>query len=79
VDALSMGVSELLAVPYALYAATANTVIIDAVDDADPDPANELNTGVVLNGTYLEVSDAGGTIVEDLSALVDDFDPYVPV
>jgi len=75
VDALSMGVSELLAVPYALYAATANTVIIDAVDDADPDPANELNTGVVLNGTYLEVSDAGGTIVEDLSALVDDADP----
>jgi len=75
VDGTSMGVSELLAVPYALHANTANTAISDAVDDADPDPANELNATVVLNGATLEVSDAGGTLTADLSSLVDDADP----
>ena len=44
------------------------------VDDADADPTNELTTGVVLNGTDLEVTDAGGTITTDLSSLVDDAD-----
>ncbi len=75
VDATPMGVSELLAVPYALHAATANAVLLDAVDDADPDPANELNTSVVLNGTTLELSDAGATLTADLSSLVEDADP----
>jgi microcystin-dependent protein len=75
VDAISMGVSEFLAVPYARYAETADVAVNDEVDDADPDPANELNTTVILNGTSLEVTDAGGTIVEDLSSLVDDADP----
>ncbi|HAB88949.1 MAG TPA: hypothetical protein DCF84_00335, partial [Bacteroidetes bacterium] len=41
---------------------------------ADADPTNELTTGVVLNGTDLEVTDAGGTISTDLSSLVDDAD-----
>ena len=40
----------------------------------DVDPTNELNTSVVLNGTDLEVTDAGGTITVDLSSLVDDAD-----
>ena len=40
-----------------------------AADD-DLSSTNELNTGVVLNGTDLEVSDAGGTIIVDLSSLV---------
>ena len=75
VDATPMGVSELLAVPYALHAATANAAILDAVDDADPDPANELNTSIVLNGTTLELSDAGATLTADLSSLVEDADP----
>ncbi|MCH2231181.1 MAG: DUF1566 domain-containing protein, partial [Crocinitomicaceae bacterium] len=44
---------------------------IDLVNDADANPANELNTGVVLNGTDLEITDAGGTIVTDLSSLQD--------
>ena len=44
------------------------------MDDADADPTNELTTGVVLNGTDLEVTDAGGTITADLSSLVDDAD-----
>ena len=35
----------------------------------DNDPTNELNTSVVLNGTDLETTDAGGTITTDLSSL----------
>lgn len=64
-----MGTSELLSVPYSLYAKTAENVVNDAVDDADNDPTNELNTGMVLNGTNLELTDAGGTITTDLSTL----------
>ena len=47
---------------------------ITSPDDADADPTNELNTGVVLNGTILETTDAGGTITTDLSSLIDDAD-----
>uniref|UniRef100_UPI003F5CEC4B hypothetical protein n=1 Tax=Flagellimonas lutimaris TaxID=475082 RepID=UPI003F5CEC4B len=35
-------------------------------DDADADPTNEYNTGVSLNGTSIEVTDAGGTLSQDL-------------
>jgi hypothetical protein len=66
-----MGTSQLMSVPYALHAATAGSVANDQVDDADADPLNELNTGIVLNGTDLETTDAGGTIVTDLSSLQD--------
>ena len=38
----------------------------DGVDDADNDPTNEYNTGFVLNGTNLEITDAGGTQTVDL-------------
>ena len=41
----------------------------DNVDDADSDPENELNTSVALNGTNLEITDAGGTLRTDLSSL----------
>jgi hypothetical protein len=64
-----MGTSQLMSVPYALYAKTAKNVANDLVDDADADPTNEMNTGVVLNGTDLEVTDGNGTIVTDLSTL----------
>ncbi|MGC6420011.1 MAG: hypothetical protein ACON48_02840 [Chitinophagales bacterium] len=53
---------------------SASIDLASLVDDADADPTNELNTGVVLNGTDLEVTDAGGTITTDLSSLVDDAD-----
>ena len=46
----------------------------DGVDDADNDPANEFNTGAVLNGTDLEITDGGGTLTTDLSSLTDDGD-----
>ncbi|WP_397363587.1 hypothetical protein [Olleya sp. R77988] len=44
-----------------------NTII--SLSDADDDATNELNTSVVLNGTDLETTDAGGTITTNLSAL----------
>ena len=66
-----MGTSQLMSVPYALHANTAENVTNDMVDDADSDPTNEMNTGVVLNGTDLEVTDGNGTIVTDLSSLQD--------
>lgn len=43
--------------------------VVDEVNDADPDPTNELITGGTLNGTNLEISDAGGTTTIDLSPL----------
>lgn len=64
-----MGTSQLMSVPYALHANTAENVVNDQVDDADNDPTNELNTGLILNGTDLELTDAGGTITADLSTL----------
>ncbi|HCE85852.1 MAG TPA: hypothetical protein DEO99_06825, partial [Bacteroidetes bacterium] len=53
---------------------TITTDLSSLVDDADADPTNEYNTSVVLNGTDLEVTDAGGIITTDLSSLVDDAD-----
>ena len=41
----------------------------DNVDDADPYPGNELITGGVLNGSNLEITDAGGTTTVNLSSL----------
>ncbi|MCD4697998.1 MAG: tail fiber domain-containing protein [Bacteroidales bacterium] len=76
---ITMGTTQLISVPYALYSEnTANT------DDADADPTNEMNTSVNLNGTNLEVTDAGGTIITDLTSLQDDgdwtnSDPYIYV
>ncbi|MFQ3239294.1 MAG: peptidoglycan hydrolase CwlO-like protein [Olleya marilimosa] len=40
-----------------------------SLSDADSDSTNELNTGLNLNGTNLELTDAGGTITADLSSL----------
>ncbi|MDG1659099.1 MAG: hypothetical protein P8H56_10995 [Crocinitomicaceae bacterium] len=64
-----MGTSQLMSVPYALHANTAESVLNDLVNDADPDPTNEMNTSIVLNGNDLEVTDGNGTIVTDLSSL----------
>ncbi|MDC0257769.1 hypothetical protein OAK35_03390 [Crocinitomicaceae bacterium] len=66
-----MGTSQLMSVPYALHASTAENVTNDQINDADADPTNEMNTGVVLNGTDLEVTDGNGTIITDLSSLQD--------
>lgn len=63
------GTSQILSVPYALHATTATNVTNDQVNDADSDPNNELITGGTLNGTNLEITDAGGTTTVDLSSL----------
>jgi len=58
----------------AVDAFVSNNGYITSPDDADADPLNEMNTSVVLNGTDLETTDGNGTIVTDLSSLVDDAD-----
>lgn len=62
-------VSQLISVPYALYAKN-----VENVDDADADPANEYNTGAAMNGLDLEITDGGGTFSVDLSGLTTDPD-----
>lgn len=58
VDGVDMGTSQLLSVPYALHAQTVET---DRVDDADADPANEIQT-LILDGSDLSLSNGGGTV-----------------
>ncbi len=48
-----------------------NNGYITSPDDGDPDPTNEYNTSVNLNGTNLEIVDGGGTISTDLSGFRD--------
>ena len=50
-----MGTSQLLSVPYALYAEKANSVINDQVDDADANPSNELQS-LSISGNTLSIS-----------------------
>jgi hypothetical protein len=54
-----MGTSQLLSVPYALHA---QTVEVDKVDDADNDPANEIQT-LGLNGYELTLTNGGGSVI----------------
>ncbi|MFT4536951.1 MAG: N-acetylneuraminic acid mutarotase [Saprospiraceae bacterium] len=42
----------------------------DDVNDADSDETNELITAAILNGTDLEITDAGSTKIIDLSSLL---------
>ncbi len=55
---INMGTSQLLSVPYALHA---KTVQIDQVNDADADPANEIQE-IQLSGTVLTLSKGGGSV-----------------
>ncbi|MBN1413737.1 MAG: hypothetical protein JW973_01450, partial [Bacteroidales bacterium] len=57
---------QLLSVPYALFA---GGVLNN--DDNDTDPANELINSVVLNGTFLEITEGGVLTIIDLSGLRD--------
>lgn len=63
-----LGATQLLSVPYALYA---KNVENDNVDDADADATNEIQS-LSLDGTDLSISGNIGTV--DLSSLVDDAD-----
>jgi hypothetical protein len=57
---VSMGTSQLLSVPYALHAKSAETVINDAVNDADADPTNEIQS-LSITGNQLTITD-GNTV-----------------
>lgn len=54
------GTTQLLSVPYSLYAETAGSVAVDLVDDADSDPLNEIQS-LQLVGQDLTIS--GGNTV----------------
>ncbi len=60
------GTSQLLSVPYALHAKTAENIANDQVDDADADPTNELQN-LTLSGTTLNITDGTGV---DLNAII---------
>jgi len=62
-----MGTSQLMSVPYALYAKTAENVTNDLIDDADADPTNELQDWSNLPGIPAELSD-GTDDVDDADA-----------
>lgn len=64
----NLGTTQLVAVPYALYANTAGNAltankatIATDVENADKDSTNELQT-LTLNGNKLTLSDKGGTV-----------------
>lgn len=42
----------------------------DDVNDLDANPTNELNTNINLVGSVLQITDAGGTLSQDLSGLI---------
>jgi hypothetical protein len=52
------GTSQLMSVPYALHAKTAENVTNDAVNDADADPNNELQT-ITRTGTTVTLTNGG--------------------
>jgi hypothetical protein len=58
---ISMGTTQMLAVPYALYAKTAGSA---AVGGSDDDATNELITDVKLNGNVLEIHE--GDLIQSI-------------
>jgi hypothetical protein len=75
VNGAEMGTSQLQSVPYALHA---KTVEIDNVDDADADPANEIQT-LDLSGTVLTLSNGGGTVTLPSSGDADNWGTQIAV
>jgi len=57
----TMGTSQLMSVPYALHAKTA-----DNVDDADADATNEIQT-ISRTGTTVTLSNGGGSFIDSLN------------
>ncbi len=60
-----MGTSQLMSVPYALHAKTAENVTNDQVDDADADPNNEIQT-ISRTGTTVTLNNGGGTFEDSV-------------
>lgn len=61
-----VGTSELMSVPYALYAKGAENVVNDSVDDADANPTNELQT-ITKTGNTITLSNGGGSYQDSVS------------
>jgi len=53
-----MGTSQLMSVPYALHSKTADSVLVDMVDDADNDPTNEIQA-LSINADTVFLSNGG--------------------
>jgi len=68
-----MGTSQLMSVPYALHANTAENVTNDMVDDADADPNNEIQD-LQLLGNILTITNNGTATSIDLSGYLDNTD-----
>ena len=68
-----MGTSQLMSVPYALHANTAENVTNDMVDDADADPDNEIQD-LQLLGNILTITNNGTATSIDLSGYLDNTD-----
>ena len=67
------GTTQLMSVPYALHAKTAENVINDQIDDADNDPTNEIQD-LQLAGNILTITNNGTATDIDLSAYLDNTD-----
>ncbi|BDD05175.1 Lcl C-terminal domain-containing protein [Aureibacter tunicatorum] len=65
-----MGTSQLMSVPYALHAKTADKVANDLVNDADADPSNEIQD-LKLEGNILTVTNNDTATEIDLSLYLD--------
>lgn len=66
----ALGTTQLLSVPYALYAESSGS----SSADGDTDATNELIQSAQLSGAQLSISDAGGTTQVDLTSLINDND-----
>ena len=73
VSYMVMGTSQLMSVPYALHAKTADNVTNDAVNDADADPNNEIQD-LQLLGNILTITNNGTATTIDLSGYLDNTD-----
>lgn len=61
---ITIGTSQLLSVPYAFHAATA-----DSANEVDGDPENELISSALLDGTDLKITEGDSLWSVDLSSL----------
>lgn len=66
--------TQFLSVPYSLYAAQAETVVNDNVDDADNNPQNEIIESFFIENDSLQLLEAGNTFSIPLAELTDDGD-----
>lgn len=62
---VAMGTSQLMSVPYALHAKSAENVVNDQVNDADADPTNEIQT-ISRTGTIVTLNNGGGTFEDSV-------------